>query len=251
MGRLTRAARYVRRPSWGIAYWRSRRASLPAEAPERVWFADEHGLLAGLPDALAAVTGQNRGRCKGELDSAWLPDHVDELSPQWWPRDRLMRVAGALVALLAARVVVEVGVARGYTSAALLAALAPAGRLHSIDLPPLDEDERSFVGTAVPASFRERWSLQLGPSAALLAQLLERTGEIDLFLHDGDHSYRSQREDLETAWPHVRPGGVALVDDIWTPAVRDFAAEHDARLVIGQWGDPADGLGLLAKPARA
>ena len=250
MGRLTRAARYARRPRWGIAYWRSRRAGMPAEARERVWFAGKPGLVAELPDALAAVTGHEPERCRDELESAWLPDHVDELAPQWWPRDRLMRVAGALVALLEAGVVVEVGVARGYTSAALLAALAPDGRLHSIDLPPLEADERSFVGAAVPAAFRERWSLELGPSASLLAPLLRRTGEIDLFLHDGDHSYRSQHEDLEAVWPHLRPGGVALVDDIWTPAVRDFAEAHDARLVIGQWGNPADGLGLLAKPAR-
>ena len=48
----------------------------------------------------------------------------------------------------------------------------------------------------------------------------------DLFVHDADHSYAAQLEELRTIWPHLRyPGGVILMDDVGNPAALEFAAK--------------------------
>jgi predicted O-methyltransferase YrrM len=155
------------------------------------------------------------------------------------------------VALTEPSVVVEVGVARGYSSAAILHALAGSGgggRLHSIDLPPLDEDAAAFVGAAVPADLWAGWRLDLGPSHALLPGVAAAEAPIDLFIHDADHSYASQREDLETVWPHLAAGAFVVVDDVWTTAALDFAARSNAPALLIAGEHAGDAIGLLRRP---
>ncbi len=37
------------------------------------------------------------------------------------------------------------------------------------------------------------------------------------------------------------------MDDIWTPAIFDFAAEYGERVEIASWTDHSDGVGMLRK----
>lgn len=64
----------------------------------------------------------------------------------------LVRAVWSLIRHLRAEWVVETGVAHGFTSRFILQALASnrAGRLWSIDLPPLNPGLRQQVGIAVP-----------------------------------------------------------------------------------------------------
>ena len=55
-------------------------------------------------------------------------------------------------------------------------------------------------------------------------------GAIDLFVHDSLHTGRNQRFELEHAWAALRPGGVAVIDDIdHSLAFRSFVRQARPR----------------------
>jgi len=251
--RARRALRYAGNPRWGLAYWRSRRGRLTGERANEFVRVDHAGITRDDPAAaLAELTGRSAGECERALAEASLVAAVADDPAPWWPRESLTRLVGAATALLEPGVAIEVGVARGYSSATILATLAAAGkggRLYSIDLPPLEQDARAFVGSAVPDHLRDRWELELGPSGSRLGPLMERVGPAGLLLHDGDHSYASQRDDLRAAWPHLEPGGLAIVDDVWSTAPVDFAREAGVEALVVQAPGETDGIALLRKPA--
>lgn len=253
--RLSELAGLLARPRWALAYWRGgrglrARGSAPGARAGGFSLAAHPEALRDEPGALAAVCGANRAECERVLAAAWSPERVGGDEIAWWSREVLLRLSAALVELLRPRTVIEVGVELGYSSAAILRALAaqgPEGRLHSIDLPSLDLDAGQ-VGQVIPTELRGRWQLALGPSREELPRLLEGLEAVDLFIHDGDHSYASQYEDLEAVWPRLGPGGVAVVDDVWSPAIFDFAERRAAEVVAVQRADEQDGVGLLQKP---
>jgi Methyltransferase domain len=166
---------------------------------------------------------------------------------------QLQNVVEACVRALRPQTMVETGVARGYTSAAALGAMAELGhgRLLSIDLPSMRHDgvPDDEIGFAVPDHMRERWTLRLGPSRRLLEPLLREAGEIDLFLHDSDHTYGAQLWEYRTAWPFLRGGGLLISDDVSNTAMLEFCDEVGAEPVligrVGSWtGSP---IGLARK----
>lgn len=112
--------------------------------------------------------------------------------------------------------VVETGVARGFTSRFILEALARngAGRLWSIDLPPVDRAAQAQVGMAVGDRHRDRWSLIRGSSRLQLPAVLKAADEVGLFVHDSLHSERNVRFELDLVWPALTPGAAAVVDDV-------------------------------------
>jgi hypothetical protein len=148
-------------------------------------------------------------------------------------------------------VVVETGVARGATSFVILSAFRQnsTGRLYSIDLPPERPDLRSLHTSAVPHDLRDRWDLRLGSSRRLLPALLEELVTVDVFIHDSAHTQRNMRWEYELAWPHLRPGGFLLSDDIHrNAAFGDFVNANECVPIIGETG--AGGLyGVAIKPS--
>jgi predicted O-methyltransferase YrrM len=201
-------------------------------------------------EAVAAVTGHSKAEYRAVLDELWSPLDDDPASqPTFGGRPSLIRIAAGSVRLISPKTVVETGVAQGVTTAAILHALElnGNGHLHSIDLPALHEDAGSFVGRLVPSELRSRWMLELGPSRKLLPRLVARLGQLDVFLHDAEHSYRSQLAEYRVAWPHIRPGGILLSDDVGNPAFIEFAEIVGARPYLV--GDPhvASAVGLLRK----
>jgi hypothetical protein len=143
----------------------------------------------------------------------------------------LVRAIWCLIRHLRPVNVVETGVAHGMTSRFILEALETigAGRLWSIDLPPLNPMTRQEVGiavrqTAVPV---DRWTYIAGTSRRRLPALLSRLGRIDLFIHDSMHSNRNVMFELEWAWRYLSAGGVIVVDDIDVNSVFDtFTKAH-------------------------
>jgi len=166
-----------------------------------------------------------------------------------WSGGDILDLAGVVVLLTRPKVVVETGVAMGYTTAVVLAAMQDndSGTLHSIDLPPLQVDAPSFIGQVVPTELRTRWTLHLGPTRTLLSPLASSVAPIDVFVHDSDHSYAGQHEDFRRVWPHLRRGGTFICDDVCNPAFIEFAAEVGERpLLIAPPGQPA-AVGLITK----
>lgn len=121
----------------------------------------------------------------------------------------------AFCRMLKPRVVVETGVAYGVTSSFILAALEEnqAGKLYSIDLPPLAKDADDFVGMLVPNALRGRWQLMRGASRHLLPDLVKSVGPIDIFIHDSLHTYRNITFELDTVMPFTNRPAAILVDD--------------------------------------
>jgi Methyltransferase domain len=112
--------------------------------------------------------------------------------------------------------VVETGVGHGMTSRFILEAMARngAGRLWSIDRPPLDPVMQAQVGIAVGTPHPFRWKLIAGTSRRRLPGLLTSLGGIDLFIHDSLHTEENVCFELERAWDAVKPGGAMVVDDV-------------------------------------
>jgi hypothetical protein len=98
------------------------------------------------------------------------------------------------------------------------------GNLYSIDLPSAKLPAGKEPGWIVPEHLRKRWGLRLGKSSELLPGLLEEIKEVDIFLHDSEHSYENMYWEYETAWGYIRKGGLLLSHDIsQNAAFKDFA----------------------------
>lgn len=139
-------------------------------------------------------------------------------------------------------VVVETGVASGISTAFILRALHEnqKGKLYSIDLPPIVDGNGNVPGNmnwilpdglepgcAVPLSLRHRWELIISCSEKALPPLLQRLGQIDIFLHDSEHSYEHMMWEYEMAWPYIKTGGILLSDDVsLNTAMIDFCRRH-------------------------
>jgi predicted O-methyltransferase YrrM len=155
----------------------------------------------------------------------------------------------AIVRTLRPQVAVETGVANGFSTAFLLQALDSNGdgHLHSIDLPRevgrayehgtfYEGEGRAGIppgsepGWLIPHALRDRWTLILGRSQEELPPLLERSGTIDLFMHDSEHSFDCMWFEFNAAWPRLRDGGVLVSDDVnSTDAFPRFATEQSRR----------------------
>jgi predicted O-methyltransferase YrrM len=159
-------------------------------------------------------------------------------------------------------VVVETGVANGFSTAFSLLALQAneTGHLHSVDMPRevgreyepgtfYDGEGRAGIpsgsepGWLIPPALKERWTLILGRSQEELPPLLERLGTIDIFVHDSEHSFDCMWFEFNAAWPALRPGGLLVSDDVnSTQAFGRFAAQEEREPVR-----LARGMALLRK----
>jgi len=178
---------------------------------------------AGVRTGLASYRGWNDGD-KGECQAIWC-----------------------FVAHMRPTTVVETGVAHGVTTRLILQGLERNGHggLWSVDLPAVDPALHPEIGIAVPRESRVRWTYVEGTSRDRLPRLVDDLGQIDLFVHDSLHTGRNVRFELDTVWPALRPGGVAVVDDIERSLgfrkFSDRTEPHEwfgARHVTGQglWG---------------
>jgi len=91
-------------------------------------------------------------------------------------------------------------------------------------------------GWLVPHELRERWTVRLGTSRALLGPWLDELGTIDLFVHDSLHTYENMTWEYGAAWARLAAGGMLVSDDVfWSLAFRHFARRTgaDARILRG------------------
>lgn len=214
---------------------------------------DELGVRLLTPaEAVMAVLEVERSVYDDAVTGMHPPEAAaDETAGIWDAKPELLEIVAAVTRIVRPAVVVETGVARGYTTAVTLGAMHANGhgRLHSLDLPPLVVDPDEFVGQVIPDHLRYRWTLTVGPSRQRLPGLVAAVAPIDVFLHDSDHTYESQIEEYQTAWPHLVAGGILISDDIGNRAFTDFAAEVGGTPLIVRKRGKRTGIGLMRKDA--
>jgi hypothetical protein len=229
--------------------WERRTERPSSWAPEDADYAEDpvaaiHHLL-GLADSPCVPCA--------EFDAFW--EDLGTRFGGWHHHDSgigTVRAAWSATRHLRPHAAVETGVARGFTSATVLAAMRAngEGRLWSIDLPEVHLVRSGAAGAAVDASLAERWVCEQGSSRRLLPSLLDRLGEIDLFVHDSLHTRANMLFEMQAAWAHLRPGGLLLADDVdHNTAFSEFARRVAAPHVVGRQGTRAGAFGALHKVA--
>ena len=132
------------------------------------------------------------------------------------PYAKKVLIQYALARALAPDLIVETGVSSGISSTYLLLAcrLNGKGHVYSIDI-----DNREYlapgkqIGWIVPDDLKARWSLLLGDSHVLLPRVLSELGQVDIFIHDSNHTYADMKFEFEASYPHIRSAGLLLSDD--------------------------------------
>jgi hypothetical protein len=202
----------------GIDRALQRRHTKPdASEPDEAWEAHLHALLgADWPCSVCASLDRIFSetiallRAQGLIVGRGAFGGWDDADPAF------ARAVWSLTVHLRTKKVVETGVGRGVTTRVILEALQrrQAGRLWSIDRPPLDPLLHQEIGAAVPMSLRERWTLLRGTSRRVLPGLLSRIAPIDLFVHDSLHTERNLRFELTRAWASMGGVGALAADDV-------------------------------------
>lgn len=181
----------------GATRWAAERAVSVAEALDNVGL---EGSLSELDPALLAE-GEERAR-----KSAVAMGGPGDLS-----------LLHAAVLLSGARLVVETGVAYGWSSLAILSAIEKqgGGKLISVDMPYPKMGNEAFVGIVVPDRLQEGWTLVRKPDRNGLKKALQLAGgKIDLAHYDSDKSYYGRNYAYPLIWNTLKPGGVFISDDI-------------------------------------
>lgn len=115
-------------------------------------------------------------------------------------------------------IIIETGVANGASTALILWALNHnnKGHLHSVDVSP---DVGALVGAPQP-----RWTLHITDgSNEALQRIFSSFTDVDMFIHDGDHSYEHQSFEYFFFASLLSQTGVILSDDVnWSYAFHDF-----------------------------
>lgn len=137
-----------------------------------------------------------------------------------------------------------------------------SGQLYSIDYPlradeSLDEfrvetfDEYGGAaipsdkdpGWIIPTELQSRWSLTVGKSQRELPRLLAEFDEIDMFIHDSEHSLPCMLFEFEIAYEWLTTEGIILADDInWNDAFSTFTEVRET-----VFGRLSHGVGYMRK----
>ena len=158
---------------------------------------------------------------------------------------------GCALALAAERVV-ETGVAYGWSSLALLAAMQRLGQGHlvSVDMPYVKAGNEPWVGIAVPPQLRSHWALIREPDRNGLTKAIasQPKASLDLVHYDSDKSYWGRQWAYPRLWAALRPGGVFISDDIQdNHYFRQFCLELGLSSIVIEYDRKF--VGCLRKPA--
>ena len=147
----------------------------------------------------------------------------------------------ALVRALRPQHIVETGTDKGLGSVVLAAALLRngTGRLTTIDINP-------EAGYLIAGRYATVCKAKTGDSL----QALQEVGEVDMFLHDSDHSAAHEAAELACVTSRLADRAVVLSDNAhMTDALAKWAERHGRRFLFfdeqpaGHWY-PGDGIGV-------
>lgn len=112
---------------------------------------------------------------------------------------------------------IETGVAAGWSTLAMLAAMEVngTGRLLSSDFPLFRlSDPEKYIGYAVREELRGRWTLRTDGDRKAVPALLAQSSQVGLAHYDSDKSKLGRRWFVDTIWPHLAPRAAFVMDDI-------------------------------------
>lgn len=137
-------------------------------------------------------------------------------------------------------VILETGVAAGFSSHAFLSALEENGEGHlwSSDFPyfRLAEPER-YIGIVVPEDLKDRWSLFIEGDQENIPKILAESGEIQLFHYDSDKSYQGREWVMKKVESSLTPTSVVIMDDIQDNLFfKDWVTEREIPWVVFSYG---------------
>lgn len=133
-----------------------------------------------------------------------------------------------------ARRVIEIGRYKGGSTLVIAAAMNGDGEFWSIDIGEKAarlQPTRSRSFDEQITGMCERWGLRVQLIVGDSRTIELETGEVDLVLIDGDHSYEGVRSDFQRFGTRVRPGGAVLFDDAFDEGVFRTHSDTVGRLV--------------------
>jgi len=159
----------------------------------------------------------------------------------------------AAVYLTNAASVVETGVAYGWSSLAILAAMADSGCAHtkqliSVDMPYPKMGNEAFVGIVVPDNLRRNWVLIREPDRRGLEKALAcLKAPLDFCHYDSDKSWRGRKYAYPLLWGALKSGGIFISDDIQdNMAFAEFVEEEKVPFAVT--GYEGKFIGICRKP---
>lgn len=139
----------------------------------------------------------------------------------------------------------ETGVAYGISSSYILLGLdfLKQGKLISTDYIFFPFHSKETVGQAIPDYLKSKHELIVSRSKEKLFDILKNTTNIDIFLHDSNHTYKHMMSEFRTAWPNIKEGGFLLSDNVhWNDAFLDFTDSINKKPFITR-----EGFGIIKK----
>jgi predicted O-methyltransferase YrrM len=145
------------------------------------------------------------------------------------------------------KVVVETGVAAGFSSHAILSAMSAnnVGHLYSSDLHYLRPDAERIVGVVVEEHLKDRWTLLTQGDARNLPIILRNVDRIDMVHYDSDKSYAGRRFAMRLLLPKLH--GLLIMDDLRDNAFfYDFVRDRTGWRVFRRFATGESYVGLVA-----
>ena len=150
------------------------------------------------------------------------------------------------------KIIVETGVLHGLTSAWILKALKDngGGKLISIDLPRREwkdhfgdkpfgpggdaefELDKQNPGWVIPEDLLKLWELHLGPSSQFLEKIILENKNIDLFIHDSDHSYEVMKFECDLIQKKTDNIDIVIDDHYCNNYYNDFSRTYKREYVL-------------------
>lgn len=148
--------------------------------------------------------------------------------PEWLD---ILKSIYVLVRLVKPKVVIETGIGEvGLSSNFILKGLKDndSGHLFSIDPDKFYDLYGYHVGTGILDYLKDKHTFVKGYSQDVLNSVVAASyGELDIFLHDGDHKFKTKLFEYNTVFPNLRKGGFILSDDTWDSAFDRFIEEKE------------------------
>lgn len=69
-------------------------------------------------------------------------------------------------------------------------------------------------GWAIPGELKKYWRLYNGLSKNILPNLISKTNSVDIFFHDSDHSEENMLFEFRLIWPFISDNNIILSDDV-------------------------------------
>ena len=146
-----------------------------------------------------------------------------------------MELIYAATHLSKANIVIETGVAYGWSSLSLLKSLDQwgTGSLISIDMPFWGTKYENQIGCVIPKKLLSRWRLIRLPDRDALPKILKSTKPFDLCHYDSDKSYDGKIWALPRIWNRINDHGLIICDDISDNlAFKDFCENFSLNPII-------------------